>query len=265
MAKMNENVNKNLNFFLPKNVLREFWEMEEDTLMKTKAVIWILKKKRGTNRSPKSTFCLAEIRLDLFCLLAATLHHKHTQSHNNFSHLLNRTFLHKFLCVFFLSWRPTWPKKNSVIRFAFAYLDSIFLETVITFIVKLAIKLIAFDFKLLTFSGRFFIYFFLFQLIFVFCIIFFHFFTCFEEDKCDPFRETTLKVILGYLFWWITAPLEDDPKICIKGIAKIAIQLALKFTFNTFGQIHQALNELPDEACKNTLAADICFTKKSKS
>lgn len=44
MTIMNENVNKNLNFFLPKNVLREFWEMEEDTLMKTKAVIWILKK-----------------------------------------------------------------------------------------------------------------------------------------------------------------------------------------------------------------------------
>lgn len=166
------------------------------------------------------------------------------------------------VCFFFLSRRPTWPKKYSVIRFAFAYLDSIFLETVFTFIVKLAIKLIAFDFKLLTFSGRFFKIF-LFQLILVFFLrCFQHFCSCFEEDKCDPFRETTLKLILGYLFWWITAPLEDDPKRCIKGIAEQAIQLAFKSTFNTFGQIHQALNELSDEACKNTLAADYLFYQK---
>lgn len=264
MAKMNENVNKNLNFFLPKNVLREFWEMEEDTLMKTNAVIWILKK-AWNKQITEIDFCLAEIRLDLFCLLAATLHHKHTQSHNNFSHLLNRTFLHKFWCVFFSL--STSNVTEKIFRYSFCFRISWFnfLGNSVHFYRQIGYKIDCFRFQIVDFFGRIFYNIFFIPTHSHFLYDFFHFFTCFEEDKCDPFRENTLKLILGYLFWWITAPLEDDPKRCIKGIVEQAIQLAFKFTFNTFGQIHQALNELLDEACKNTLAADICFTKKSKS
>lgn len=206
---------------------------------------------------------MAEIRLDLFCLLAATLHHKHTKSQNNFSHLLNRTFLHKFWCVFFSF--STSNVTEKIFRYSFCFRISWFnfLGNSVHFYRQIGYKIDCFRFQIVDFFGTIFYNFFLFQLILVFFLRFFqHFCSCFEEDKYDPFRETTLKLILGYLFWWITAPLGEDPKRCIKGIAEQAIQLAFKSTFNTFGQIHQALNELSDEACKNTLAADYLFYQK---